>query len=400
MTSKANPPAVPPVEPVGPPSPFEAPIKTVQETATDFSQDAVKWFSKSAEDAAIAIGVALAAVVVLHASRKLIMWLAARKDGVKPRGLRGVVLRMLKRTSVVFLTIFGCWVVTNSEYVKAPNGVLRGLALALMITGVMQLAIWLREIITMILERRLARQGGDESSLSGAVSVLNWLINLVVWSIALLMILDNLGVNVTTMVAGLGIGGLAIGLAAQGIMADLFSALSIIFDKPFVRGDFISFGTEMGSIERVGLKATRLRALSGEQIVVSNTKLLSNIIHNHRRMDERRVIFTFAVPGDVPADKVEALSAFIATTIQQQPSCRYDRAHLMGVGERGLVFEAVYFFSGRDYNPYMDAQQAILLHILRYCQSNEIPLALGPIQMPLPKPEPAPPAVPAIAEAK
>ena len=393
-----NKPSPPPAEPapelVGPPSPFDAPIKTVQETATEFSQDAVIWITKSAQDAALAIIIALGTVLVLRFLRMAMLKLLTPKEGLSIRGFRSVVLRLTKRTSALFLTVFGCWAVVEWQIVVVPAGVKRGLDFALALMGAIQFALWLREIVAMYIDRRLARQGGAESSLSGAISVLNLLINLLVWSIALLMILDNLGVNVTTMVAGLGIGGLAIGLAAQGVISDLFSALSIIFDKPFVRGDFITFGTEMGSIERVGMKNTRIRALSGEQIVVSNNQLLSSTIHNYRRMEDRRVIFKFTVGVETSAESLLTIPQIIKDAVTAQDGTRFDRAHFMGLGERGFDFETVYYFRGRDYNPYMDANQAILIDIVKHCEQNGILLAFAPVQLPswMQKPPPSPKA--------
>lgn len=362
---------------MGPPSPFDVPLKAVQETATDFSTDAVKWAERSTSEAAYAVGIALAAAITLRLIRALLIRLLGKADTGKTRRFRANLLRFVEATSLIFLTLLGCRIA--AMFVKVPAGVEAGLALALMIATVVQVALWLRELMQIIIERRLMRQGLDEGALTGAVSVLNWLVNLVVWSMATLLLLDNLGVNITALVAGLGIGGLAVGLAAQGIMTDLFSALSIVFDRPFARGDFVVFGDKMGTVERIGLKNTRVRALGGEQIIVANNQLLASVIHNYRRMDERRVQFGFMVSSDTRVVALEKVPAIIRAAIEADKTVRFDRAHMTGAGVQGLSFEAVYYFKGGDYNPYMDAHQAILFRILGALQQEGIIIAPTPI---------------------
>ena len=223
-----------------------------------------------------------------------------------------------------------------------------------------------------MIERQAALRQTDESSFASAVSVLSWLINLVVWSVAILLILDNLGVNVTALVAGLGVGGIAVGLAAQGIVSDLFSAVSILMDRPFVRGDFIAFGDAMGEVENIGLKTTRIRALSGEQIVVSNARLLSQEIHNHRRMAERRVMFTIDAALTTPSEKAAEIPTMLREAVTASPGVRFNRAHLISFSEGAFKFEIVYFVLSREYNTYADIHQAILLAILRRFEAEDI----------------------------
>ncbi|MEM9989553.1 MAG: mechanosensitive ion channel family protein, partial [Pseudomonadota bacterium] len=165
------------------------------------------------------------------------------------------------------------------------------------------------------------------------------------------------------LIAGLGVGGIAIGLAAQNIFEDLFASLSIILDKPFTKGDFVSFNGYNGNIERIGLKTTRIKALSGEQIVVSNANLLSNEIQNFKRMNERRGTFTVGVTYQTSHAALEALPSRLEDLIENQENCRFDRSHLSGYGASSIDFTTVYYVLSKDYKEFMDVQNAILLKV-------------------------------------
>ncbi|OZI49610.1 mechanosensitive ion channel family protein [Bordetella genomosp. 4] len=225
----------------------------------------------------------------------------------------------------------------------------------------LQLALWLdvacRSVLTIVGERLRAGRV--------TITLLSFLVRTVVWVVALLAILDNLGVNITALVTSLGIGGVAVALAVQTILSDLFASISIGLDKPFEVGDFIVFGSVAGSIEHIGLKTTRIRSLGGEQIVCSNTELLKQTIQNYKRMEQRRIIFTLRVPYDTPADTLLELPADIKAQIEAQAATRFDRAHVARFGDYGLEIEAVYYVLSADYNRYMDIQQAINLGIVR-----------------------------------
>lgn len=344
---------------------LSAPIKTVQEAATGFSTDALAWIENSTQHALLALAIIVGVVLSLQMLRRGLLYLLGGKLGVPRSRLGKILYRFIRATSVLFVSLLGCWL--TAQFINLPRGVLSGLSLAFMIVGFIQVGLWLREALLLLIELRLTKQGAlaPDTSLGSALGVIGWLVNLGVWSIVLMLLLDNLGVNITALIAGLGIGGLAVGLAAQGIMADLFSALSIVFDKPFVRGDFIVFNDKLGTVERVGLKTSRLRALSGEMIVVANNQLLGSVIHNYQQMLERRVVFNLGITYDATPEKVELAQKIIREAVAEDPNCRLDRAHFTGYGDSSLNFEAVYYFKGRDYTPYMDAHQAILLRIMR-----------------------------------
>jgi small-conductance mechanosensitive channel len=190
-----------------------------------------------------------------------------------------------------------------------------------------------------------------------------------------LLAMENLGIDVTAMIAGLGVGGIAVALAVQNILGDLFGSLSIVLDKPFVVGDFIIVGDKLGTVEKIGLKTTRLRALSGEQLIFSNMDLLSSRIQNFKRMSERRVLFSFGVEHSTPIEQVQRIPGIIREAIESQERTRFDRAHFFKFGESSLDFEAVYFMLVPDYNSFMDVQQKVNFELLRRLKADGVVFA-------------------------
>jgi small-conductance mechanosensitive channel len=196
------------------------------------------------------------------------------------------------------------------------------------------------------------------------------------WAVVALVAFDNLGINVSALVAGLGIGGIAIGLALQNILGDLFASLSIVLDKPFVVGDFIVADTFMGTVENIGVKTTRVRSLDGELLVFANGDLTKSRLRNYRDQRERRVQFGFGVMPGTPAERVEPIAGLLRKIVEAQPRVRFDRAHFKGIGTASLDFEVVYYVLTADYNAYMDIQQAINLAILRLLTERQIEFAM------------------------
>jgi small-conductance mechanosensitive channel len=240
---------------------------------------------------------------------------------------------------------------------------------------VIQLGLWATAALTMFLTLRRARQLVADRSTVAAMDLVGFVLRLVVWAAVLLVLLDNVGVNVTTLIAGLGVGGIAVALAAQNILGDLFASLSIVLDKPFVVGDFIVIGEFMGSVENVGLKTTRLRSISGEQVVFSNADLLSSRIRNYGRMFERRVVFSIGVTYQTPAAKVRRIPSMVREIVEGHDKVRFDRAHFKAFGDSALQFEIVYYVLTSDYNFHMEVQQSINLALLEEFAAEAIEFA-------------------------
>ena len=223
------------------------------------------------------------------------------------------------------------------------------------------MAIW----STGVIDYLASRYGKDVAS-AAAVNVLSFVGKVILWTVVVLLALDNLpGVQVDTLIASLGIGGVAVALAVQNVLGDLFASLSIVLDEPFVIGDSISVGEYVGTVEHIGLKSTRVRSLTGEQLVFSNSDLLDSRIRNYGRMDERRASFALGVANETPHEKLVEIPAIVQGIIEAQPHTRFGRAHLKEFGDFALNFEIVYYVQTADYTVFMDTQQAINLEILR-----------------------------------
>ena len=212
---------------------------------------------------------------------------------------------------------------------------------------------------------------GGEKQLKG----IRGLINIVVWALALVFMLDNLGVKISAVVAGLGIGGVAVALAAQAVLGDLFSYFVIFFDKPFEIGDFITVDEKMGVVEYIGIKTTRLRALGGEQLVFANKDLTNSRVHNYKKMDRRRVVFSVGVVYQTTAEVLKRIPGMIKDIIVAQRDATFDRGHFSSFGDSSLDFEFVYYVTGSDYTKYMDIQQAINLGIFEVFEREGIEMA-------------------------
>jgi small-conductance mechanosensitive channel len=249
------------------------------------------------------------------------------------------------------------------------------LAHVAMIALLVQVALWANYAVGAWLQTYGRATAGTDVTTAATYSVLGFVARLAVWSVLALMVLANLNFDITALVASLGIGGIAVALAVQNILGDLFASLSIALDKPFMIGDFIVVGDFMGNVEHVGLKSTRLRSISGEQIVVANTDLLGSRVRNYKRMQERRIAFSLGLVYQTPADKLERVPAMLREIIEAQPNARFDRAHFKEYGDSALIFEIVYYVRQPDYAAFMDTQQAINLTIFRRFEADGLDFA-------------------------
>jgi small-conductance mechanosensitive channel len=231
------------------------------------------------------------------------------------------------------------------------------------IVVVLQVATWANVAITAIIKGRISATREEDPAEATTMAALGFLVRLVVWAVLILAALDNLGIEIAPLLAGLGVGGIAVALAVQNVLGDLFASLSIVLDKPFVIGDFIVVGDMAGTIENVGLKTTRVRSLSGEQLVFANSDLLDSRIRNYKRMFERRILFTIGVTYQTPREQLQRIPTMIREAVEAQENARFDRSHFKAYGNFSIDFETVYYVRLPDYNVYMDVQQDINLAI-------------------------------------
>jgi small-conductance mechanosensitive channel len=285
-----------------------------------------------------------------------------------------VISAAVKRTKGIVLLLIAVYF--GSLLLALPaqaDGILTSIAtIALFV----QVGFWLSAGIVAWMGFYRDRRVQEDASAVMSVKVLSIVARMVAWSLVVLLSLDNMGIDVTALVAGLGIGGVAVALAAQNILGDLFASLSIVIDKPFVLGDFLIVGEHLGAVEEIGLKTTRVRSLSGEQLVFSNSDLLTSRIRNYGRMFERRVVFKIGVTYQTPRDKIEAIPGILREAVEKLgDEVRFDRAHFQSYGDFALIFETVYYVLGPDYNLYMDCQQAINLDIHQRFEAEGIEFA-------------------------
>ncbi len=277
------------------------------------------------------------------------------------RNWHSVLGRVLSRTTISFMAAAAAAIVVS--YAAPPPKVERLFDIAFTIAFALQAAVWGRELIFGLIGSHAGDKPG-ETAIGNAMGVIRVLISVALFGIALVVILDNLGVNVTALVAGLGIGGIAIGLAAQGIFADLFAALAILFDRPFRRGDTIRFDKTIATVDRIGLKTTRLRSIDGEMVIMANTKLLEREIHNLAEGSDRRVTLTFALTYQTPPEALARVEGLARAAVESQPGCTLVRCVLTNLAPSSLEHELVFIHEGLDAEAMFMKRSAMLRTLL------------------------------------
>ena len=337
------------------------------------------WLTANADNLAIGALVATGLVGLMLILRQI----GHRLTGADPdcRGWRGVIGRVLSRTTVLFMVAAAIAIVVY--YAELPPKPTRLAAILFVIAAALQGAIWAREIILGVIASRVGDDDGS-STLGNAMALIRVLVSVALFAVALIVILDNLGVNVTGLVAGLGIGGIAIGLAAQGIFSDLFAALSIMFDRPFRRGDTIRYGATTGTVERIGLKTTRMRAVTGEQVIMANTKLLEQELHNHAEAKVRRVMLPFSLVLETSADTLAGLSSALAPAVDDIKSCRMVRCVVTRFGAGTIDAEFVYDDRTTDPDTLARHKSTIVIALVRLFAEHGIELSAAPAPPPAP----------------
>jgi small-conductance mechanosensitive channel len=245
----------------------------------------------------------------------------------------------------------------------------------LLVAFCLQCGLWGRGLVAFGIGQLVKGKGANDPARTMGSTVLSFVGNVLVWTIVLLSGLQALNFPVSTFIASLGVGGIAVALALQNILGDLFASISILLDKPFVIGDGIQIGEFSGTIERIGVKSTRLRSVNGEEIIMGNHDLVASRIRNFKRSQERRIVLNFGIEYDTEAGLVERVPVMIKAIIEDTPGTRFDRAHFTGFGDSALQMEAVYFSKSPDYVPMMDVQQRVNLALLHKFRAEGIDFA-------------------------
>lgn len=281
-----------------------------------------------------------------------------------------LAVEFARRARPYFLLVIAVYaaarVVTPSPEVAR---VLRAISVVIVL---IQAGVWGNGLIGFGADHYARQRAVSDIGTRTTIQAIGYAGRFVLWGLLVITALQNFGIDVTALVTGLGIGGIAIALAVQNILGDLFAALAIVLDKPFVVGDAIQVDNINGSIEQIGLKTTRIRSVSGEQVVISNADLLKSRIRNYKRMDQRRTVFNLDLAFDTPPAKVAAIPAMVREVVEAQPDTRFERSHLLSITESGLRIENVYHLTDPDYNKYADIQHAIYLELLKRLRRQHI----------------------------
>ncbi len=331
------------------------------------------YFGNSVEDWTIAFIIMVVTFIILKVIQKIAVLKISKLARRTKTDIDDLVVDILSGTKIFTLLVASIYV--GSYVLTLPSAIFTLWQKTVMLVLILQAGFWMGSGIAFLLGRAVKKRMDENAASTTTITFLGFIARIFLWSIVLLLILDNLGVNITSLVAGLGIGGIAIALAMQNILADLFASLSIVLDKPFVIGDFIVVDQLMGTIEYIGMKTTRIRSLSGEELIFSNNDLLKSRIHNYKRMFERRIVYGFGVIYQTPLEKLKLINNIISDIIKSQNQARFDRVHFKEYGDSSLNFEVVYFVTNPDYNIYMDLQQAINLEMFRRFQEEGIEFA-------------------------
>ena len=322
----------------------------------------IRFWNNSVFDWSVALGTVLIAIFTLMILRRIVMEKLRKWSATTKTTADDFLIGILEKSVLPLLYIGSIYLALT--YLHQPARFSKVLNIAIVFVA----TFYVLRIITAVVKHFIfssIEKNRDTALKQKQAKGLIIIINAIIWVLGFVFLIDNLGYDVTTIVAGLGIGGIAIALAAQTVLGDLFSYFVIFFDRPFEIGDFIIVEDKMGTVEYIGIKTTRLKTLSGEQLICSNTDLTDARVHNFKRMEKRRVVFTLGIVYQSSAEILKRIPALVKEIILKQEGVQFDRGHFSGFGDFSLNFEFVYYVNGGDYNVYMDKQQVIYFDIFK-----------------------------------
>lgn len=344
----------------------------------------------------VAVAAATATYVAILVALYLITRRAKAWATQSQSGMAMTVVDVLEGTSRTLMLVVALLV--GASLLDLPGRWESRLSQLWFVAVALQMGLWGMRAIGIGVRRYVQRHSSTGmTQVSASATLMSWSLRTLLWSVVLLAILSNVGVNITAFIASLGVGGIAVALAVQNILGDLFASLAIAVDKPFEVGDFVVVGSVSGTVQVIGLKTTRIRSLQGEQIVMSNTDLLKQTISNFRMLERRRIVFGFGVTYDTTPEQAEAIPGIVRKLIEAHPKLRFDRAHFKAFGASSLDYEVVYIVEDPAFSVYMDMQQALNLGLMRELKAlgvefafptRTVHIASAPVQAPAPAPVP------------
>ncbi len=336
-----------------------------------FSLTAISsWYGNSPAAITIALGLWLAAILALILAQRLLVASLEKRAGKTATEINNFLVAMLRKTRFAFILFAAMSLAAATLYL--PPRLHTAVAIVGKIALLIQIAIWGGELIVVIFRRYFGR--AQDANSSTTVEALSYVARLVLWILIILAGLESFGIHVTALVAGLGIGGIAVALAVQSILGDVFAALSILFDKPFVVGDLIDVGEYSGTVLHIGIKSTRLRSVTGEQIILANGALLKSGVRNFERIGERRAVLFTRIAPTTEESKAKLVPEIIRKVIESQPEAKFSRSHFRTITDNSFEYETVYYLPTTSYESFLDAQQAINLALIAALKNAEIRL--------------------------
>lgn len=319
-----------------------------------------EYFKNTVLDYLIALGIIITGLIVVRILRTTVIRRLHRWADNTETKADNFIIQSFERFGIPALYYFVIY--SGATYLVMPLRAHRIIEIATTAVVTFLVIRLLSSTVLLLLQSHIRKQERGEEKIN-QLGGLMIVINIIFWGVGLVFLLDNLGQNVTAILTGLGIGGIAVALAAQNILGDLFNYFVIFFDRPFEVGDFVIFEDKMGTIEYIGIKTTRIRSLSGEQLIVGNSNLTGSRIHNYKRMQRRRILFSIDVEYGTPLEKVKEIPGLLRGIVEDQKDVLFDRSHFARFADSGLRFDVVYFVLSGDFNPYMDIQQEINFRI-------------------------------------
>jgi small-conductance mechanosensitive channel len=333
--------------------------ETLQSPGSFFDyQNAYAYLVTHLQDYFLAIGVFILSVIVLRIFKYVVLVKMRRMSEKTVNQYDDLLVEIIDRVGWPFYVLLSLYAATR--FAKIPSLLDAVLYYLLLVVVTYYVIRGIQRVldfgIKMLVEKRIAEEENADTTL---IHLMGKILDGVLWGIAALLILQNLGYDISALIAGLGIGGLAVAIALQNVLSDIFASFSIYFDKPFKVGDFIIVGEDMGVVKKIGIQTTRLESLWGQEIIISNRELVSTRINNYKRMEKRRVQFNFGVLYSTSSEKMKRILEIVKSVFENIPGSKLDRVHFKAFGDFSLNFEVVYYVDSGDYNKYMDIQQMV-----------------------------------------
>ncbi|HZJ41662.1 MAG TPA: mechanosensitive ion channel domain-containing protein [Patescibacteria group bacterium] len=319
-----------------------------------------KFYGNTGEEYLVALVIAIASFGVLRIIGKIVTTRLKRLSDKTKTDIDDMLVEVVSKIKLIFYIIISLYI--GLSFLALTNWLDMGVKLIFLLVIVFESIQALQRIIIFIVFRAL-KKGDDESQARSTVKILNIFVQIILWSLGALLILSNMGINVTSLIAGIGIGGIAIALALQSILSDVFASFSILIDKPFQVGDFIIVGSDMGVVQKIGIQTTRLKTLDGQMLIISNQELMSVRVENFYKVQKRRALFNLGVVYETSREQLEAIPKIIQDIVLQTKKTELDRCHFKSYGDFSLNFEVSIYINESDYNAYLDVLQVINLSI-------------------------------------